>query len=38
LLAYDDLKARMAVNAEAIRADPGHVRGADILERIAQQG
>jgi len=38
LLADSDLKARMAANAETIRADPGHVRGADILERVAREG
>ena len=35
LLADDDLRARMRTNAEVIRARPGHVRGADILQEVA---
>ncbi len=38
LLRDDDLRARMRANAAAIRADPGHVRGADLVERVAETG
>jgi MGT family glycosyltransferase len=38
LLGDDDLRARMRANAAAIRADPGHVRGADLVERVAETG
>jgi UDP:flavonoid glycosyltransferase YjiC (YdhE family) len=36
LLADEVLRARMRSNAEAIRADPGRVRGADLIEQVAQ--
>ena len=36
LLADEMLRARMRANAEAIRADPGRVRGADLIEQVAQ--
>ena len=36
LLADDDLRARMRTNAEVIRARPGHVRGADVLQEVAR--
>jgi UDP:flavonoid glycosyltransferase YjiC (YdhE family) len=32
------LRARMRANAESIRSRPGHILGADILERIANDG
>lgn len=35
LLGDDALRARMRANAETIRARPGHVLGADILEGVA---
>ena len=35
LLADDDLKVRMAANAKTIQADPGRVRGADLLGSVA---
>ncbi|MEX1263506.1 MAG: nucleotide disphospho-sugar-binding domain-containing protein [Actinomycetota bacterium] len=38
LLADDDLRARMKRNAELIRADPGRVRGADLIEQVAVTG
>jgi MGT family glycosyltransferase len=38
LLADDELRARMRANAEIIRSRPGHIRGADILERVATDG
>jgi MGT family glycosyltransferase len=38
LLADDDLAARMRANAAAVQADPGRVRGADLLERLAVTG
>jgi MGT family glycosyltransferase len=38
LLADAELVARMKVNAEAIRAEPGRVRGADLIERVAVTG
>jgi MGT family glycosyltransferase len=38
LLGDDALRARMQANAESIRAQPGHVLGADILEKIANDG
>jgi len=38
LLADDGLRARMRTNGEAIRSDPGHIRGADLIERIAEDG
>ncbi len=38
LLADGELKARMRENAKAIRADPGHVRGADVIEQVAITG
>jgi len=34
LLAGDDLKARMAANAQAVQADPGRIKGADLLESV----
>jgi MGT family glycosyltransferase len=37
LLADDGLHARMRVNAEVVRADPGRVKGADLLERLATE-
>jgi MGT family glycosyltransferase len=36
LLADDDLRSRMRANAEAIRADPGHVKAADLIEGLAR--
>jgi len=36
LLADEILRARMRSNAEAIRADPGRIRGADMIEGVAQ--
>jgi MGT family glycosyltransferase len=38
LLADEVLAATMRSNAEAIRADPGRVRAADLLERLATTG
>lgn len=38
LLADESLRSRMRANAEVIRADPGRVRGADLIERIAETG
>jgi MGT family glycosyltransferase len=38
LLADEALRARMHENARIIRADPGHVRGADVIERVALTG
>jgi MGT family glycosyltransferase len=38
LLADEMLRARMRANAEAIRADPGRIRGADLIERVAETG
>ena len=38
LLADEDLAARMRSNGEVIQADPGRVRGADLLDRLAQAG
>jgi MGT family glycosyltransferase len=38
LLADQDLTERMRSNAEAIRSDPGAVRAADLLERLAVTG
>ena len=38
LLGDDALRAAMARNAEAIRADPGRVKGADLIERVAVTG
>jgi UDP:flavonoid glycosyltransferase YjiC (YdhE family) len=38
LLADDDLRARMRTSAEAIQADPGRIKAADLLERLAQTG
>ena len=38
LLADEPLRDRMRANAAAIRADPGHVRGADLIERVAETG
>ncbi len=38
LLGDGDLKARMQSNAEEIRADPGHVRGADLIEQVVVTG
>ena len=38
LLADEVLRARMRSNAEAIRADPGRIRGADLIERVAETG
>jgi MGT family glycosyltransferase len=35
LLADDDLRERMRANAEEVRASPGRVRGADLLEGLA---
>jgi MGT family glycosyltransferase len=36
LIADDDLHTRMRSNAEAIRADPGHIRAADLIEGLAR--
>jgi UDP:flavonoid glycosyltransferase YjiC (YdhE family) len=36
LLSDEVLRARMRSNAEAIRADPGRVSGADLIEQVAQ--
>jgi UDP:flavonoid glycosyltransferase YjiC (YdhE family) len=38
LLADDALRARMRDNAEVIRAEPGRVKGADLIERVAATG
>jgi MGT family glycosyltransferase len=38
LLGDDGLGTRMRRDAETIRADPGHVRGADLVERVARTG
>jgi UDP:flavonoid glycosyltransferase YjiC (YdhE family) len=38
LLGDDALHATMARNAEVIRADPGRVNGADLIERVAVTG
>jgi UDP:flavonoid glycosyltransferase YjiC (YdhE family) len=38
LLGDDGLRARMRAGADAIRADPGHVRGADLVEQVARTG
>jgi MGT family glycosyltransferase len=38
LLGDDELHATMARNAEVIRADPGRVKGADLIERVAVTG
>jgi MGT family glycosyltransferase len=38
LLADDDLATRMRENARAIQGDPGRVKGADLLERLAVTG
>ena len=38
LLGDDSLHATMARNAEVIRADPGRVKGADLIERVAVTG
>ena len=38
LLGDDVLRARMRAQAAAIRADPGHVRGADLIEQVAETG
>jgi MGT family glycosyltransferase len=38
LLGDQDLRATMAANAEAIRADPGRVEGADLIEQVAVTG
>jgi MGT family glycosyltransferase len=35
LLVDDDLAATMRTNAAAIRAEPGRVKGADLIERLA---
>jgi MGT family glycosyltransferase len=38
LLADEPLHARMKTIAEAVRADPGHVRAANLIERLAATG
>jgi UDP:flavonoid glycosyltransferase YjiC (YdhE family) len=38
LLADDALARRMREISAAVRADPGHVRGADLIERLAMTG
>ena len=38
LLADDDLTARMATVAAAVQAEPGRVKGADLIERLARTG
>ena len=38
LLADDDLTARMATIAAAVQAEPGRVKGADLIERVARTG
>jgi MGT family glycosyltransferase len=38
LLADEDLRGRMRGISAAIQADPGHVRGADLIERLAHEG
>ena len=38
LLADEDLSARMATIAAAVRAEPGRVKGADLIERVAVTG
>lgn len=35
LLADEELAGRMRANAEVIRSDPGRIRGADLIERVA---
>ncbi len=38
LLGDDALNAKMTAIASAVRADPGHVKGADLVERLALTG
>jgi UDP:flavonoid glycosyltransferase YjiC (YdhE family) len=38
LLADEGLRSRMHANAQVVRADPGRVKGADLLERLALTG
>jgi MGT family glycosyltransferase len=38
LLANDDLTARMATISAAVQAEPGRVKGADLIERVARTG
>jgi UDP:flavonoid glycosyltransferase YjiC (YdhE family) len=38
LISDEDLVARMRSNGDTMRADPGRVRGADLLDRLAQTG
>ncbi len=38
LLADDGLRDRMRTIAVGVRADPGHVRAADVIERVAATG
>jgi MGT family glycosyltransferase len=38
LLADEDLTARMATISVAVRAEPGRVKGADLIERVAMTG
>ena len=38
LLADEDLRQRMGRNAAAIQADPGRIRGADLIEHVAMTG
>jgi MGT family glycosyltransferase len=35
LLADEDLRTRMRANAETIRAEPGRIKGADLIEGVA---
>jgi MGT family glycosyltransferase len=38
LLDDDDLRARMRANAAAIQAEPGRIKGADLIERLLVAG
>jgi UDP:flavonoid glycosyltransferase YjiC (YdhE family) len=38
LLADEALAARMKDISAAVQADPGHVRGADLIEQLAMTG
>ena len=38
LLADEELHARMKANAAEVQAEPGNVKGADLIERLALTG
>ena len=38
LLADDDLSARMKAISAQVQAEPGRVKGADLIERVAVTG